>query len=114
VLLNLITNAIQAIATQDQPRVLCLRSDTHQGSFVIVSVEDTGTGIEGQNVERIFSPLFTTKSDGLGMCLSICRAIIQAHDGRLSVSPNTRRGSKLQVTLRTLNTASVQSFNPEA
>jgi signal transduction histidine kinase len=114
VLLNLITNAIHAMATEDEPRVLCVRSDTHEGNSVIVSVADTGTGIHSHDIDRIFSPLFTTKSDGMGMGLSICRAIIQAHDGRLWVSPNTPRGAVFQFTVRAQNTATVQSVIPEA
>ena len=114
VLLNLITNAIHAMATEDEPRVLCVRSDTHEGNSVIVSVADTGTGINSHDIDRIFSPLFTTKSDGMGMGLSICRAIIQAHDGRLWVSPNTPRGAVFQFTVRAQNTATVQSVIPEA
>jgi signal transduction histidine kinase len=55
---------------------------------VIVSVADTGTGISSEVVERIFEPLFTTKSDGMGMGLSICRSIIEGHDGRLWCDPN--------------------------
>jgi signal transduction histidine kinase len=86
----------------------------HEGNFVIVSVADTGTGIGLQDIDRIFSPLFTTKSDGMGMGLSICRAIIQAHDGRLWVSSNSPRGSVFQFTLRAQNTAVVQSLIPEA
>jgi signal transduction histidine kinase len=114
VLLNLITNAIQAMALQDEPRVLCVGSRTHEHSFVVVSVADTGTGIDTERSARIFSPLFTTKADGMGMGLSICRSIIQAHDGRLWVSPNRPRGSVFQFTLRSENTASVQSFRPDA
>jgi signal transduction histidine kinase len=114
VLLNLITNAVHAMATEDEPRILCVRSDTHEGSYVIVSVADTGTGISSHDIDRIFSPLFTTKSDGMGMGLSICRAIIQAHDGRLWVSPNTPRGAVFQFTVRAQNTATVQSVISEA
>jgi signal transduction histidine kinase len=110
VLLNLITNAIQAMATEDQPRVLCVRSDAHEGNFVLVSVADTGTGIKPPDIARIFSPRFTTKADGMGMGLAICRAIIQAHDGRLWVSPNTPRGSVFQFTLRAQNTASARGL----
>jgi signal transduction histidine kinase len=102
VLLNLITNAIHAMAIGDEPRVLCVRSEAQEGNAVIVSVADTGTGIDSQDIDRVFSPLFTTKSDGMGMGLSICRAIIQAHNGRLWVSPNTPRGSVFQFTLAAL------------
>jgi signal transduction histidine kinase len=110
VLLNLITNAIHAMAAEDEPRVLCVRAERHEGNGVIVSVADTGTGIDLQDIDRIFSPLFTTKSDGMGMGLSICRAIIQAHDGRLWVAPNTPRGSVFHFTLRGHTSAVEQSF----
>ena len=100
VLLNLITNAIQAMATEDEQRVLCVKSEAHEVDRVMVSVADTGTGIGAQDVDRIFNPLFTTKSDGMGMGLSICRAIIEAHEGRLWVGPNTPRGAVFRFSLR--------------
>ena len=92
-LLNLITNAIDSMATKDGARVLCVRSEVHDSRGVRVSVADTGTGIGSQDVERIFSPLFTTKSGGMGMGLSICRSIIEAHNGRLWVAPNKPEGA---------------------
>src|SRR5207244_2784503 len=79
VLVNLITNAIESMAAKDEPRFLCVRSEFHDKSGVKVSVVDTGTGIGPQDVDRIFDPLFTTKSDGMGMGLPICRSIIEAH-----------------------------------
>src|ERR1700730_5095243 len=88
VLLNLITNAIDSMAAKDGARVLSVRSEVHDGGGVIVSVADTGTGIGSQELERIFNPLFTTKSGGMGMGLSICRSIIEAHDGQLWATPN--------------------------
>jgi signal transduction histidine kinase len=100
VLLNLITNAIQAMATENEQRVLCVKSEAHEGDRVVVSVADTGTGIGAQDVDRIFNPLFTTKSDGMGMGLSICRAIIEAHEGRLWVGPNTPRGAVFRFSLQ--------------
>jgi signal transduction histidine kinase len=93
VLLNLITNAIDAMAAKDGARVLRVRSGVGEDASVLVSVADTGTGIGSQQVERIFNPLFTTKSGGMGMGLSICRSIIEAHDGRLWVAPNTPEGT---------------------
>jgi signal transduction histidine kinase len=101
VLLNLITNAIDSMAAKDGPRVLCVRSEVHDGGTIIVSVADTGTGLGSQEHERIFNPLFTTKSDGMGMGLSICRSIIEAHDGRLWVAPNKPEGAVFQFTLLT-------------
>jgi signal transduction histidine kinase len=100
VLLNLITNAIQAMATENEQRVLCVKSEAHEGDRVVVSVADTGTGIGAQDVDRVFNPLFTTKSDGMGMGLSICRAIIEAHEGRLWVGPNTPRGAVFRFSLQ--------------
>ena len=100
VLLNLITNAIDAMAAKEEPRVLRVNSEPYEDGGVVVSVADTGGGINSQDSERIFNPLFTTKSDGMGMGLSICRAIIEAHDGRLWVTPNTPRGAVFQFTLR--------------
>src|SRR4030081_2545048 len=96
VLLNLITNAIDSMAAKDGARVLCVRSEVHDDGGVIVSVADTGTGIGSQDLERIFNPLFTTKSGGMGLGLSICRSIIEAHDGRLWVAPNKPEGAVFQ------------------
>ena len=100
VLLNLIANAIDAMAASDGPRVLILKSDVHEGAGVKISVVDTGAGISSQDFDRIFTPLFTTKSSGMGMGLSICRAIIEAHHGRLWATPNTPRGAVFQFTLQ--------------
>ena len=87
------------MAAESEPRVLSVKSEAHQGDGVVVSVADTGTGINSHDLDRIFNPLFTTKSDGMGMGLSICRTIIEAHDGRLWVAPNTPRGAVFQFTL---------------
>jgi signal transduction histidine kinase len=99
VLLNLITNAIHSMAAKDEPRVLYVKSEAHEGDSILVSVSDTGTGVRPQDIDRLFNPLFTTKPDGMGMGLSICRAIIEAHDGRLWFSPNSPRGAVFQFTL---------------
>jgi len=81
------------MAAKDEPRLLCVKSDVHDGGGVKVSVADTGTGIGSHDIDRIFDPLFTTKSDGIGMGLSLCRSIIKAHDGRLWVAPNIPQGA---------------------
>jgi len=99
VLLNLITNAIDSMANEDGPRVLSIRSDVQDGG-VMISVADTGKGIGSQDIDRIFNPLFTTKSGGMGMGLSICRSVIEAHDGRLWVAGNRPRGAVFQFVLR--------------
>jgi signal transduction histidine kinase len=99
VLLNLITNAIESMAAKDGARVLSVRSEVDDAGGVVVSVADTGTGIGSQELERIFNPLFTTKSGGMGMGLSICRSIIEAHHGRLWVTPNKSEGAVFQFML---------------
>ena len=99
VLLNLITNAIQSMAENVGPRVLGVTSEIVGPDGVMVSVADIGTGIAPQDVDRIFTPLFTTKGDGMGMGFSISRSIIEAHDGRLWVAPNNPRGAVFQFTL---------------
>jgi signal transduction histidine kinase len=99
VLLNLITNAIEAMATVDGARILAVSSNVRDDGGVMVSIADTGAGISPQDVQRVFNPLFTTKSDGMGMGLSICRSIIEAHDGMLWVVPNAPRGSVFQFVL---------------
>lgn len=104
VLLNLITNAIYAMATKEgEPRVLSVQSAAHEGDGVVISVADTGAGVDSNDVDRIFKPLFTTKADGMGMGLSICRAIVEAHNGRLWVTQNTPCGAVFQFTLRANN-----------
>jgi signal transduction histidine kinase len=92
VLLNLIMNAIEAMSTVDD-RVLALTSRVRDDGGLMVSVADTGAGISAQDVQQVFNPLFTTKSGGMGMGLSICRSIIESHDGMLWVEPNVPSGS---------------------
>jgi signal transduction histidine kinase len=98
-LLNLITNAIDSMAATSGPRVLRVSSEVDDDGNVLVSIGDTGIGIGEQDVDRIFNPLFTTKSSGMGMGLSICRSIIQAHDGRIWVAPNEPHGAVFQFIL---------------
>ena len=99
VLLNLITNAMEAMATVDGARVLTVTSDARNDGGVMMSIADTGTGIGTEDAQRVFNPLFTTKSGGMGMGLSICRSIIEAHDGMLWALPNAPRGSIFQFVL---------------
>jgi signal transduction histidine kinase len=114
VLLNLITNAIESMAAKDEPRVLCVKSDVHDGGGVKVSVADTGTGIGSHDIDRIFDPLFTTKSDSMGMGLSICRSIIEAHDGRIWVAPNKPQGAVFQFVLPADGATSAGAFTRRA
>jgi signal transduction histidine kinase len=106
VLLNLITNAIESMGTKDEPRVLYVKSAVNAGGGVKVSVADTGTGIDSHDIDRIFDPLFTKKSDGMGMGLSICRSIIGAHNGRIWVAPNKPEGAVFQFVLPAAGAAS--------
>ena len=99
VLLNLIMNAIDAMAAQDEPRILTVKFEGCEGDRVMISVADTGTGISSQDADRLFNPLFTTKSDGMGMGLSICRSIIEAHEGQLWFAANGHRGAVFHFTL---------------
>jgi signal transduction histidine kinase len=86
VLVNLMTNAIDAMAHTAGDRVLRISCEATEPANVIVSVEDTGHGVDAALVDRIFDPLFTTKAHGMGMGLSICRSILDAHGGRLWVT----------------------------
>jgi signal transduction histidine kinase len=99
VLVNLITNAIDSMATENGERVLSLRSEVHDSGSVMVSVEDTGKGVEPNAIDRIFNPLFTTKAHGMGMGLAICRSIIDAHGGRLWMTANLPRGAIFHFTV---------------
>jgi signal transduction histidine kinase len=100
VILNLVMNAIEAMhSVTDCPRELRISSATHNPPGVVLTVADSGPGIDPQNSERIFDAFFTTKSNGMGMGLSICRSIVEAHGGQLSVSPAHPHGSVFEVFL---------------
>jgi PAS domain S-box-containing protein len=100
VITNLVTNAIEAMNTvADRARTLRVKSAIREPDGVLIMVEDSGPGIDSENVDRIFNPFFTTKSQGMGMGLSICRSIIEAHNGRLSARSTADRGSVFQIEL---------------
>ena len=100
VVLNLILNGVEAMnSVTDRPKVLAISSELIEPGAVQVVIEDTGTGLDPSTAERIFDPFFTTKSDGMGMGLSICRSIIDAHGGRLWASPRTPCGTTFRFTL---------------
>ena len=101
VILNLITNAIDAMGSlTERPRVMRVRSETKE-SAVVITVEDLGAGIDPKNTGRIFEAFYTTKSHGMGIGLAICQSIIEAHGGRISASPGNPNGCVLQVVLPT-------------
>jgi len=102
----LIANALDAMdSVTNRPRVLRLGSENHHPDGVLVSVEDSGTGIDPKDVERIFDSFFTTKAEGMGIGLSLCRSIIEAHNGRLWVSSSGDRGSVFNILLPAIKTA---------
>jgi signal transduction histidine kinase len=76
-----------------------VRSGQDEPGQVLISVVDCGIGISAENAGRLFNPFFTTKSDGMGMGLSICRSIIETHNGRLWASTNQTHGATFQFTL---------------
>jgi signal transduction histidine kinase len=96
VIINLVVNGIEAMQPiTDRPRELVIRSHQNEADQVLVTVKDCGVGISAENADRLFSAFFTTKSSGMGMGLSICRSIIEAHGGRLSASGNVGPGATL-------------------
>jgi len=92
VVLNLVMNAIDSMRPA-LPRVLSIKSKLNGHNSVQVSVEDTGIGIDSANRDQIFKPLFTTKDHGMGMGLSICRSIIEGHDGKIWVTTSDTGGT---------------------
>jgi PAS domain S-box-containing protein len=102
VMVNLIMNAVDAMsAVTNRARVLRIRTEGHNLDGVLITVEDSGIGIDPQNLDRIFDAFFTTKSQGMGMGLSICRSIVESHDGHLSVAAAQPHGSIFHISLPT-------------
>jgi C4-dicarboxylate-specific signal transduction histidine kinase len=106
VIINLVMNGIEAMqSVTDRPRELVIRSHQDEAHQVVVTVMDCGVGISAENADRLFNAFFTTKSSGMGMGLSICRSIIEAHEGRLSGSGNVGPGATFQFVLPTYRQA---------
>ena len=100
VLLNLVTNAIDAMKTiDDRPRVLRIRSESVEQELILIGVQDSGAGIAAEHLDQVFEPFFTTKTDGMGLGLSICRSIIEAHGGWLTASRAVPHGTIFEVAL---------------
>ena len=100
VLLNLIMNGVQAMrGITERTRELKVTSTLVEPGSVLISVEDTGVGLDPTIAERVFEPFFTTKSEGLGMGLSICRSIVEGHRGRLWLSPRDPHGAAIRFTI---------------
>jgi len=98
----MLINAIEAMsAIKEGPRHLLISTRKTESESVLLEVRDSGPGLAPETVDRLFESFYTTKPDGLGMGLSICRSIIEAHQGRLWASANTPRGAVFQFTLPT-------------
>jgi signal transduction histidine kinase len=102
VMLNLIVNAVEAMSgASERSRELVIGSEKDTSNGVLVTVRDSGPGLKPENFDHLFEPFYTTKSSGMGMGLSICRSIIEAHGGRLWATANVPRGAMFQFTLPT-------------
>ena len=100
VLLNLFNNALEAMSSvTGRPHLLSVKSQTLEPGDISILVEDCGAGIDPKNMDRIFDAFFTTKARGMGMGLSICRSIIEAHGGQLWAAPGTTHGTIFYITL---------------
>ena len=113
VILNLVMNAIDAMQSADR-RVLSISSELVQPDRLQVSIEDSGSGIDPSDLGRIFKPLFTTKTRGMGMGLSICQSILEAHDGRIWAAPAVNGGSIFRFELPARSTSDERSIGTPA
>jgi PAS domain S-box-containing protein len=106
VMTNLIMNGVQAMTlVQDRARDMRIRSHRDEAGNVIVSVQDSGAGIDPANADRLFDAFYTTKASGMGVGLSICRTIIQAHGGRIYASPHAGPGATFRFSLPPISDA---------
>jgi len=102
VILNLMMNAIEAMSeVSDATRQLLICSGVDESKHVLVAVRDSGPGLDAKSLEHLFEPFYTTKPQGMGMGLPICRSIVEAHGGRLWARANEDRGATFQFTLPT-------------
>ena len=100
VVLNLILNGVEAMSSVGEgPRQLSISAELANNHGVIVAVRDSGPGIDPEHLDLVFKPFHTTKPSGMGMGLSICRSIIDAHGGRLWAEANRPRGAIFQFIL---------------
>jgi len=98
-MLNLILNAVEAMSGSEEPRELLIKTGRTEAGDALVAVRDTGPGLAPAVQENLFKAFYTTKPSGLGLGLSICRSIVEAHCGRLWASANAPRGAVFQFTL---------------
>ena len=97
--MNLSSNSFDAMEDNQSPREMLIRTIVKDPKTIMVEVKDSGSGIFSKNMPKLFDHFFTTKSDGLGMGLSISRSIIEAHGGRLEVKNNPDRGVTFYFTI---------------
>ena len=97
---NLLQNALEAMReVDDGERRVVIRTEAEQGGGARLSVEDTGVGIEPQDLSRICDPLYTTKAGGMGIGLFVCSSIVESHGGRLWAAPNAGAGAKVSFSI---------------
>jgi signal transduction histidine kinase len=99
VVLNLVMNAKDALRSAPSRRDLLLKSEQSEPGWVQVSIEDSGAGISPSDLQTVFRPMFTTKSHGMGLGLSICRSIVEAHRGRIWVVSSSESGTTFRFSL---------------
>ena len=100
VIFNLAHNAIEAMdSTTDRSRILRVTTQLHGPDAIAVAVEDTGPGIDPEKLDRIFTAFVTTKSQGMGLGLAICRMIVEQHGGQLTASSDGKNGALFQFVL---------------
>ena len=99
VILNLLLNAVEAMSSTKEPRHLTISTDFSEPDGLLVEVRDSGPGLAQDQLQNIFKAFYTTKADGIGMGLSICQSIIDAHGGRLWAEPNHPRGAVFRLAL---------------
>src|SRR5262249_22524097 len=99
VILNLVINAVEAMSGSEGSRQLLIRTGKDASGGVLVAVQDCGPGLSPETFDRLFETFYTTKPDGMGMGLSICRSIVEAHGGRLWTAPHDGPGATFQFTL---------------
>jgi C4-dicarboxylate-specific signal transduction histidine kinase len=99
VLTNLMLNGIEAMKDVNAERQLTIKSELDENGHLLISVSDTGVGLDPQHAAEIFNPFFTTKPEGTGMGLAISHSIVESHGGRLWATANSGRGATFHVTL---------------
>jgi C4-dicarboxylate-specific signal transduction histidine kinase len=101
-MLNLVLNGVEAmVLVAERPKELTIETRVEGADHVLTLVRDTGVGLDSEKADQIFKAFFTTKPEGTGMGLTICRSIVEAHDGRIWASPHSPHGAVLQFTLPT-------------